>query len=335
MYYIKSIKKYFVIIYMNRALIIGISGQDGTYLARYLLNKNYEVHGTSRDADLSNFYGLKKLNIFDKVVLHSMSLIDFRSVMQTILQVQPTEIYNLSGQTSVGLSFLQPVETLESISIGTLNILEVMRFHKLDVKFYNACSSECFGDTNGEPANENTPFRPRSPYAVAKSAAFWQLSNYREAYSLFASSGILFNHESPLRPKRFVTKKIIETACRIAKGSNEKLKLGNILIKRDWGWAPEYVEAMYLILQNNKPDDFVVATGKNITLEEFTKKTFDYFNLESDKFIKYDNDLIRPTDLTNSLGDPSKAKIFLKWQPKYFVDDIIKMMIEDELASYR
>ncbi len=316
---------------MNRALIIGISGQDGTYLARYLLNKNYEVHGTSRDADLSNFYGLKKLKIFEKIILHSMSLIDFRSVMQTILQVQPTEIYNLSGQTSVGLSFLQPVETLESISIGTLNILEVMRFHKLPVKFYNACSSECFGDTNGEPANENTPFRPRSPYAVAKSAAFWQLSNYREAYNLFACSGILFNHESPLRPKRFVTKKIIETACRIAKGSNEKLKLGNILIKRDWGWAPEYVEAMYLILQNNKPDDFVIATGKNISLEEFIKKTFGYFNLDSDNFIKYDNDLIRPTDLTNSLGDPSKAKIILNWQPKYFVDDIIKMMIEDEL----
>jgi len=319
---------------MNRALIIGISGQDGTYLAKYLLSNGYEVHGTSRDADLSNFYGLKKLNIFDKITLHSMSLIDFRSVMQTILQVLPTEIYNLSGQTSVGLSFLQPVETLESISIGTLNILEVIRFHKLQAKFYNACSSECFGDTDGKPANEETPFRPRSPYAVAKSAAFWQLSNYREAYNLFACSGILFNHESPIRPKRFVTKKIIESACRISKGSNEKLKLGNILIKRDWGWAPEYVEAMFLILQNSKPDDFVIATGKSITLKEFVQKTFEYFNMNYENYVEYDNNLIRPTDLNYSLGDPSKAKKNLNWQPKYFVDDVIKMMIEDELTKY-
>ncbi len=318
---------------MDKALIIGISGQDGSYLAKYLLDKGYEVHGTSRDADLSNFYGLKKLKIFDNVILHSMSLIDFRSVMQTILQVQPTEIYNLSGQTSVGLSFLQPVETLESISIGTLNILEVLRFHKLSIKFYNACSSECFGDTNGKPANEETPFRPRSPYAVAKSAAFWQLSNYREAYNLFASSGILFNHESPLRPKRFVTKKIIEAVCQIARGSREKLKLGNILIKRDWGWAPEYVEAMYLILQNDKPEDFVIATGKNITLEEFVQKAFDYFDLRYENYIEYDNNLIRPTDLTYSQGDPSKAKKILNWQSKFFVDDIIQMMIKDELTK--
>ncbi len=318
---------------MNKALIIGISGQDGTYLAKFLLSRGYEVHGTSRDADLSNFYGLKKFQIFDKVTLHSMSLIDFRSVMQTILQVQPTEIYNLSGQTSVGLSFLQPVETLESISIGTLNILEVIRFHKLPVKFYNACSSECFGDTDGKPANEKTPFKPRSPYAVAKSAAFWQLSNYREAYKLFACSGILFNHESPLRPKRFVTKKIIEAACRISKGSKERLKLGNVLIERDWGWAPEYVEAMFMILQNSEPDDFVIATGKSITLKEYIQKAFEYFDLNYEDYVGYDNDLIRPTDLSYSLGDASKARKVLNWHPKYFVDDVIKMMIEDELTQ--
>ncbi len=319
---------------MNKALIIGISGQDGSYLAKYLLSKGYEVHGTSRDADLSNFYKLKKLHIFDQVTLHSMSLIDFRSVMQTILQVQPSEVYNLAGQTSVGLSFIQPVETLESISIGTLNILEVIRFHKLPVKFYNACSSECFGDTNGKPANEDTSFKPRSPYAVAKATAFWQLSNYREAYNLFASSGILFNHESPLRPKRFVTKKIIEAACRIAKGSKEKLKLGNILIKRDWGWAPKYVEAMYAILQNNIPDDFVIATGKSISLEDFVKITFEYLDLRYEDYLEYDNNLIRPMDLSYSVGDPSKAKKILDWQPEYFVEDVIKMMIEDELMKY-
>lgn len=320
---------------MKKALIIGISGQDGTYLADYLLKKGYQVHGTSRDADLSNFYGLKKLNIYDKVNLYSMSLIDFRSVMQTILQVQPDEIYNLSGQTSVGLSFLQPVETLESISIGTLNILEVLRFHKLPTKFYNAGSSECFGDTNGKAANEATPFKPRSPYAVAKSAAFWQVANYREAYNLFACSGILFNHESPIRPKRFVTKKIIETVCKIANGDKIKLKLGNILIKRDWGWAPEYVEAMYAILQQDTPDDFVIATGKSTTLKEFVQKTFEYFNLDYNEYLEYDNSLIRPTDLIFSLGDPSKAKKIMNWQAKYYIDEIIKMMIEDELLNLK
>jgi GDPmannose 4,6-dehydratase len=318
---------------MKKALIIGISGQDGTYLAVHLLKIGYEVHGTSRDADLSSFYGLKKMNIYDKVNLYSMSLIDFRSVMQIILQVQPDEIYNLSGQTSVGLSFLQPVETLESISIGTLNILEVLRFHKLATKFYNAGSSECFGDTNGKAANEKTPFNPRSPYAVAKSAAFWQVANYREAYNLFACSGILFNHESPLRPRRFVTKKIIETVTKIAHGEKIKLRVGNTLIKRDWGWAPEYIEGMYSILQQDRPDDFVIATGKNTTLEEFIKRAFEYFNLDYKEYIEHDNNLTRPTDLTFSLGDPSKAKKILNWSAKYSVDDVIKMMIEDEQGN--
>jgi GDPmannose 4,6-dehydratase len=318
---------------MKKALIIGISGQDGTYLANHLLKNGYEVHGTSRDADLSNFYGLKRLNIFDKVSLQSMSLIDFRSVMQTILQVQPDEIYNLSGQTSVGLSFLQPVETLESISIGTLNILEVLRFHKLPTRFYNAGSSECFGDTNEKAATEETPFRPRSPYAVAKAAAFWQVANYREAYNLFACSGILFNHESPLRPRRFVTKKIIETVINIAHGEKIKLKVGNTSIKRDWGWAPEYVEGMYSILQQDKPEDFIIATGKNITLEGFIEKAFGYFNLSYKEYVEYDNNLKRPTDLAFSLGDPSKAKKVLKWSAKYYVDDVIRMMIEDELKN--
>jgi GDPmannose 4,6-dehydratase len=318
---------------MKKALIIGISGQDGTYLADYLLKNDYKVYGTSRDADLSNFYGLKRLNIYNRVTLLSMSLIDFRSVMQTIFQVQPDEIYNLSGQSSVGLSFLQPVETLESISVGTLNILEVLRFHKLPCKFYNAGSSECFGDTNEKAANEETPFKPRSPYAVAKSAAFWQVANYREAYNLFACSGILFNHESTLRPKRFVTKKIIETVCHIAAGNEVKLNLGNILIKRDWGWAPEYVEAMYAIMQQEKPDDFVIATGKNNTLEYFVSKAFEYFNLQYKKYIEYDNNLIRPTDLTFSLGDPSKAKKILNWHAQYYVEDVIKMMIEEELRK--
>lgn len=316
---------------MKKALIIGISGQDGSYLAELLLNEGYEVHGTSRDADLSGFYGLKKLGIYERVHLHSMSLIDFRSVMQLILKIEPDEIYNLAGQTSVGLSFLQPVETLESISVGTLNILEVMRFHKLPIKFYNAASSECFGDTSGKAANEETPFKPRSPYAVAKSAAYWQVTNYREAYNLFSCSGMLFNHESPLRPNRFVTKKIINTVVQISKGTKNEIELGNINIKRDWGWAPEYVRAMFLMLQQSDPDDYVIATGKSISLEDFIKKAFGYFNLDYRKYLKFNNNLMRPSDINFSMGDASKAARKLKWIPRYNVDDVIKMMIEYEL----
>jgi GDPmannose 4,6-dehydratase len=318
---------------IRKALIIGISGQDGSYLAELLLKKGYEVHGTSRDADLSNFYGLKKLGIINQVKLHSMSLIDFRSVMQTILQIEPEEIYNLAGQTSVGLSFLQPVETLESISVGTLNVLEVLRFHKLPIKFYNACSSECFGDTSGMSANEETPFRPRSPYAVAKSAAFWQIANYREAYNLFSCSGILFNHESPLRAKRFVTRKIIDTAYAISKGEDIKLELGNISIIRDWGWAPEYCYAMHLILLQDKPDDFVISTGKSTSLEEFVEITFQSFNLDYKKYLVLNKELIRPTDISFSLGDSSKAAKILKWEPKVQVKEIIDQMIKSKSAN--
>jgi GDPmannose 4,6-dehydratase len=238
---------------MKTALICGISGQDGAYLAQLLLSKGYNVCGTSRDAQVSSFSNLVKLGIRDRVKLESVALNDFRSVLQVLTKIQPDEVYNLAGQTSVSLSFEQPVETLESIATGTLNLLESMRFFNKPIKFYNAGSSECFGDTNGEAATESTPFRPRSPYAVAKAAAFWEVANYREAYNLFACSGILFNHESPLRPERFVTQKIVSTACRIAAGSSEKLLLGNIEIERDWGWAPEYVEAMYLMLQQDEP----------------------------------------------------------------------------------
>jgi GDPmannose 4,6-dehydratase len=317
----------------KKALIIGISGQDGSYLAELLLKEGYEVHGTSRDADLSNFYGLKKLGIIKKVNLHSMSLIDFRSVMQTILQIEPEEIYNLAGQTSVGLSFLQPVETLESISIGSLNILEVLRFHRLPIKFYNACSSECFGDTGGAAATEETPFKPRSPYAVAKSAAFWQVANYREAYNLYSCSGILFNHESPLRAKRFVTKKIIDTACEIARGNKIKLELGNISIIRDWGWAPEYVYAMHLILLQKEPGDFVISTGKSTSLEDFIDLTFQHFNLEFRDYIDIKKELIRPTDIGFSLGDSSKAAKLLKWVPQVQIKEIIERMIEAKLSE--
>ncbi|MDB9484495.1 GDP-mannose 4,6-dehydratase, partial [Dolichospermum circinale CS-537/05] len=200
---------------MKKALICGVSGQDGAYLAQFLLNQGYTVCGTSRDAQISPFQNLVYLGIKDQVKLESMSLTDFRSVLQILTKIQPDEIYNLAGQTSVGLSFGQPVETLESIATGTLNLLEAIRFLGAAIKVYNAGSSECFGDTGNIAAEETTPFRPRSPYAVAKATAFWEVANYREAYGLFACSGILFNHESPLRPERFVTQKIVATACRI------------------------------------------------------------------------------------------------------------------------
>lgn len=317
----------------NKALIIGISGQDGAYLANHLLQLGYEVHGTSRDAELSNFSSLKRLNIFDKIKLYSMSLIDFRSVMQTILEIRPNEIYNLAGQSSVGLSFVQPVETLESISIGTLNILEVMRFHKLGAKFYNASSSECYGETEISGAREGDQFKPRSPYAVAKAAAFWQVANYRDAYGIFACSGILFNHESPLRPQRFVTQKIVKTACSIKKGVQQKLTLGNLNINRDWGYAPEYVSAMFLMLQQDNPDDFIISTGHTISLEAFTEQTFGYLGLQIEDHIVINENLMRPSDIIFSKGNPSKANEILKWKAKTNVEELIRIMIQSELGN--
>ena len=259
---------------MKTALICGVSGQDGSYLAKLLLEKGYTVCGTSRDAQVSSFRNLLRLGIREQIKCESLAPTDFRSVLQVISKIEPDEIYNLAGQTSVGLSFDQPVETLESIATGTLNFLEAIRFTGAPIKFYNAGSSESFGDNGDRPADETTPFRPRSPYAVAKATAFWQVANYREAYNIFACSGILFNHESPLRPRRFVTQKIVNAACRIAKNPSEKLYLGNISVKRDWGWAPEYVEAMYLMLQQEQADDYVVATGHSYTLEELVAQAF-------------------------------------------------------------
>jgi GDPmannose 4,6-dehydratase len=257
-----------------------------------------------------------------------MSLTDFRSVLQVLTKIQPDEVYNLAGQTSVGLSFGQPVETLESIATGTLNLLEAIRFLGATIKLYNAGSSECFGDTGNVAAAENTPFRPRSPYAVAKAAAFWEVANYREAYGLFACSGILFNHESPLRPERFVTQKIIATACRIAQGSKEKLYLGNMSIQRDWGWAQEYVEAMSLQLQQSQPDDYVIATGESTSLEDFVAAAFVSVNLDWHDHVVVDSSLFRPTDLSMGRGNPTKAKQQLGWEARYKMQDVVKMMVD-------
>jgi GDPmannose 4,6-dehydratase len=317
---------------MKTALICGISGQDGAYLAQLLLSKGYLVYGTSRDAQMSSFRNLFRLEILEKVKLESVALNDFRSVLQVLTKVNPDEVYNLAGQSSVGLSFEQPVETLESIATGSLNLLEAIRFTGKPIKLYNAGSSECFGNIGDRAADENTPFRPRSPYGVAKSASFWEVANYREAYNLFACSGILFNHESPLRPERFVTQKIITTACKISLGvQDQKLSLGNLSIERDWGWAPEYVEAMYLMLQQEYPDDYVIATGISYKLEDFVCNVFAKLDLDWRNHVVVDSNLLRPTDIVFGKGNPTKAEKILGWKAKIGVSEIIEKMIAEKL----
>lgn len=317
---------------MKRALICGISGQDGTYLAKLLLEKGYQVSGSSRDAQMNPFTNPIKLGIKEKIKFYSTSLTDFRSVLQTIKNTEPEEIYNLSGQTSVGLSFEQPVEAFESINVGTLNLLEAIRFYNPRIKLYNASSSECFGNTF-EPATELTPFNPRSPYAAAKAAAHYIVSNYREAYNIFACSGILFNHDSPLRPERFVTQKIVSSAVRISNGSKEILSLGNIGVIRDWGWAPEYVDAIYQMMHQSRPEDFVIATGESYSLKDFVKETFNQLGLDWEKYCKIDEELIRPADLAVSKADPSKARQILNWNAHKKMKEVIAEMITSKANS--
>lgn len=313
------------------ALICGVSGQDGSYLAQLLLQKEYEVYGTSRDVQGSSFANLQKLGIKDQVSYISMVPEDFRSVLVALRRSEPDEIYYLAGQSSVGLSFEQPAETIQSITLGTLNVLEGCRMLETankTIKIYHAGSGECFGDTHGEPANEATPFYPMSPYAVAKTSAYWLVNNYRDAYGLFACTGILFNHESPFRPERFVTQKIIQAVKRISEGGKEKLKLGRLDIARDWGWAPEYVEAMWLMLQQDRAEDFVIATGTTMTLEEFVKTAFEQANLNWKDWVIQDPDLFRPTDLTLGRADASKAQKALNWKALTQGPEVVKRMYQ-------
>ncbi len=314
----------------RRALICGVGGQDGAYLAALLLEKGYVVTGTSRDAASMNRRGLATLGIEQRVDVVSTAPNDFRSVLQTITRCRPDEIYNLAGQTSVGLSFDQPVETIESIAIGTLNLLEAIRFTGQPVRFFNAGSSECFGDTGQEPANESAPFRPRSPYAVAKACAHNLVANYRESYGMHASTGILFNHESPLRPERFVTQKIVRAAARIAAGSQETLRLGNLDIWRDWGWAPEYVDAMWRMLQQPQPEDFVIGTGRTVSLEYFTERAFAHFGLDWRQHVEQDRSLLRPSDIRHGVADPRLANAVLGWQPSLTVEEVVTAMCAQE-----
>jgi GDPmannose 4,6-dehydratase len=311
-----------------KALILGVAGQDGCYLARLLLQKDYEVVGTSRDAMAASFANLDRLGIRQDVQTASTAINDFRSVLTAIQKHRPDEIYNLAGQTSVGLSFEQPVETMESIAEGTLNVLEAIRFVDRPIRFYNAGSGECFGETGDTPADEQTALWPRSPYAVAKSSAYWLVRNYRESHGLHGCTGILFNHESPLRPERFVTQKIVRAAARISAGNKAKLHLGNMGIKRDWGWAPEYVEAMWLIVQQQQPDDFLIATGRSESLEYFTAQAFAHYGLDWSEHVTIEKDLFRPSDIGISSGNPAKAKEVLGWSARTDVDGVIANMCD-------
>lgn len=313
---------------MPRALIVGVSGQDGAYLSQLLLAKGYEVWGTSRDAEGRSFVNLKTLGLADAVVRRSMNPLDLGSVMGLFADCRPDEIYNLGGQSSVGLSFAQPAETLSSIVLGTQNLLEAIRLTRPSARFYSAGSSESFGDTGGVPADEDTPFRPRSPYGVAKASAFWQVAAWRQAYGLFSATGILFNHESPLRPARFVTSKIIQAAVRIAGGSAERLTLGQTDIVRDWGYAPEYVEAMWAMLQLPEPADFVIATGHPMSLDDFVSAAFAHFGLVHSDHVDIDPTLFRPNELQYSCGRATRAADRLGWQAR-----LSGMALIDRLAS--
>lgn len=314
------------------ALICGVSGQDGGYLAQLLLDKGYVVWGTSRDVQGNAFGNLRTLGITLRITLISMVPEDFRSVFNAIRLSQPDEVYFLAGQSSVGLSFEQPAETIQSIVSGTLNMLEACRIAEKPFRFYHAGSSECFGDTQGQPANEQTTFKPRSPYAVAKASAHWLVNNYRAAYNLYACTGILFNHESPLRAPRFVTQKIISAAKSISDGSQEILHLGRLDISRDWGWAYEYVKAMWLMLQQDQPEDFVIATGKTYTLQDFVECAFSGVGLDWRKYVKQSNELFRPTALHFSNADPSKAKRQLGWEAAIDMPRVVSKMLTGQLT---
>ncbi len=320
-----------------RALILGASGQDGSYLSRFLLGKGYEVVGTSRAIPREGCRNHIRLGISERVRLESISLRDSELVRKLIGEVKPDEIYHLAGQSSVGQSFQQPKETFEDIVLGTLNVLEAVRQYKGGTRFFNAASGECFGQVSElSGAVIETPFRPLSPYAAAKAAAFWNTATYRSSYGLFACSGILFSHESPLRTEHFVTRKIVSGASRIVAGAKEKLRLGRLDIQRDWGWAPDYVEAMWAMLQQPAPRDFVIATGETHSLEEFVARVFSHFGLQWREHVETDPGLFRPTDVSFACGNPEDAKKLLDWSPRVSFDRMIDLLIrgEADLASF-
>ncbi len=317
----------------KKAFITGINGQDGSYLTELLLEKGYEVHGIFRRSSVPNTQRIDHLlpKHEKSLTLHFGDLLDTSSLLQLLGDIQPDEVYNLGAQSEVGVSFKNPQFTAESTALGTLNILEAIRQSKIRTRFYQASSSEMFGMAQEVPQKETTPFHPRSPYGVSKVFAFWMTVNYREAYKLFGSNGILFNHESPRRGETFVTRKITLALARIKAGLQDKLYLGNLNSRRDWGYAKDYVEAMWLMLQQDKPDDFVVSTGETHSIKEFLEEAFGYLGMDYQKYVEIDPKFMRPAEVDLLLGDCSKAKKILGWKHSVDFKGLVRLMVDSDL----
>ena len=322
---------------MVRALITGVTGQDGAYLSQLLLEKGYEVFGVLRRSSHLGVldHRLRWLGVAGKVHLVDGNMIDLSSLMRIVTEVQPDEIYNLAAQSFVATSWDQPILTSEVSGVGVVNMLEAMRVAAPNARFYQASTSEMFGLSDAASQNETTPFHPRSPYAVAKLMGHWATVNYRESFGLHASSGILFNHESPLRSVEFVTRKVTDAVAHIKLGHRTELRLGNIDVKRDWGHAKDFVEAMWLMLQQEQPGDYVVATGRTTSVRDMCRIAFDHVGLDMDDFVKIDPALYRPAEVDVLLGDPSKAKAKLGWEATATLEDVIREMVDADLARVR
>jgi len=324
---------------MKKALITGVTGQDGAYLAKFLLDKRYEVYGTYRRLSTPNFWRLEYLGIFDKVNLIPADLSDTGSIVEALKISEPDEVYHLAAQSFVEASFETPVATADVTGLSVTRILEAIRQNCQDVKFYFAASSEMFGKTGllngGKPLHENDVFRPMSPYAAAKVYAYWITRIYREGYGIFAVNGILFNHESPLRGLEFVTRKIANEVAKISLGLSKELRLGNLDAKRDWGYAPEYVEAMWLMLQNHEANDFVIATGEAHSVREFVEKSFDVVKLDWQDYLRVDKRFLRPLDVPCLVGDYTKAEKQLNWKPRTKFNKLAEIMVREEVSRWK
>jgi GDPmannose 4,6-dehydratase len=312
-----------------RALITGITGQDGSYLADLLLDKGYDVHGMVRRASTETFQRLE--HIRDRITLHTGDLLDQRSLGDVMREVEPDEIYNLAAMSFVAASWTQPVLTADFTGVGVTRMLEAMREVAPEARFYQASSSEMFGKVREVPQNENTPFYPRSPYGVAKAYGHFITVNYRESYNLFACSGILFNHESQRRGLEFVTRKVTHGAAAIKLGLNDQLALGNLDAQRDWGYAKDYVEAMWLMLQQPEPDDYVIATGEAHSVRELVDISFAHFGLDPDEYVKLDPRFLRPAEVDHLIGDFAKAREKLGWEPRTSFEELVRLMVDADL----
>ena len=318
----------------KHALITGITGQDGAYLAQLLLKKGYKVFGTYRRLSTPNFWRLQALDIFDMISLIPADLLDASSVIEAIEISEPDEVYHLAAQSFVAASFEQPIGTAEITGLGTTRVLEAIRQLNPRIRFYQASTSELYGNGNEIPQNENVPFFPSSPYAAAKLYGYWITRIYREGYNIFACNGILFNHESPLRGMEFVTRKISNAVAKISLGIQDKLELGNTDAKRDWGYAPEYVQSMWLMLQQERPDDYVIATNEAHSVGSFVEKAFKVVNLDWRNFVRHDKRFLRPLDVELLMGDYSKAKRDLGWEPKVRFDSLVKIMVKEDVTRW-